>query len=69
MISVEFANEISSSTIACLHGCCSLISVVRMKRMIQTGDILDTVGNNHSIIVFAHTTVSMGVKLCMEVTL
>ena len=30
--------------------------------MMQTGDILDAVGNTHRILVFVHTTVSMEVK-------
>ena len=36
--------------------------------MMQTGDILDAVGNTHSILSFAQTTVSMEVNPSMEVT-
>ena len=59
---VDFSKALYSSTITRLNGCCSLFSVVRMKLMMQTGALLDAVGNNHIIIVFAQTTVRMEVK-------
>ena len=67
--SVDFANALSSSTLTCLRGCCSSMSIVRMKRMMRTGTILGAVGNNHSILVFSKTAVIMEVKPRMEVTL
>ena len=69
VISVEFDNALSSLTLTSLYGCCSLIIVVRMKRMIRKGALLDAVGNTHSILVFSHTTVIMEVKPLMKVTL
>ena len=51
-----------------LNGFCSLFNVVSMKGMIQTGDILDAVGNNHRVLVFEHTIAIMEVKPWMEVT-
>ena len=33
-----------------------------MKRMMQAGDFLDALGNNHNIIVLEYTTVSTEVK-------
>ena len=65
--SVEFYNALSSSTLMRLHGCCSFIIFVRMKRMMQTSDLLDAFGKTHSILVFVQTTVSMEVKPHMEV--
>ena len=38
-----------------------------MERMMRTGVSLDEVGNNHEIIVFAQTTVSMEVNPYAEV--
>ena len=67
--SVEFFKAPSSSTLTRLHGCCSLLSVFRKKRMMRTGACLDTVGNTHIILVFSHMTVSMEVNPWMEVTL
>ena len=65
----DFAKAPYISTIIRLHGCCLFFSVVRMRQMMWTGDSLDAVGNNHIIIVFAQTTVSMEVNPRMEVTL
>ena len=45
------------------------ISVFSMQRMMRTGDILDAVGNTHSILIFVHATGIMEVKPRMEVTL
>ena len=67
--SVEFANAISSSTLMRFHGYFSFISIVRMKKMMQTYALLDAVGKTHSILFFAETTVSMEVKQHIEVTL
>ena len=57
--SIDFSKAQYSSTLIRLRGCCSFFSVVRMKRMIRTGYLLDAVGNNHRIIFFAHMTVIM----------
>ena len=67
--SVEFYKAPYSLTLIRLHGCCSFFSVVRMKKMMRTWDLLDVVGNTHSIIVSAHTTEIMEVKTWMEVAL
>ena len=67
--SVEFSNALYSSTLTSLHGCCSFRSVVRMKRLMRTGALLDLVQNTYSILVFANTTVSTEVKPRMEVML
>ena len=67
--SVEFSKAIYSSTLISFHGCCSFLSIVKMNWMMQTGDLLDSVGNTHSILVFAQTTVSMGMNTRMETTL
>ena len=69
LTSVEFSKVPSSSTLICFHRCYSFFSVVRMKRMMRTGALLDAVGNTHSILVFAQTTVRMEVKPKIEVTL
>ena len=66
--SVEFAKAPSLSTLTRLHGCCSFFGVFRMKSMMLTGDFLDAVGNTHSILVFAQTTVSMEVNPRMGFT-
>ena len=65
LTSLQFANALSSSTRMSLHGCCSFISVVLIKQMMWIGALLNAVGNNHSILVFAQTTMSMEVKPCM----
>ena len=67
--SVEFLKAPFSPTLIRLNGCCSLLSVVRMKRIIRTGALLDAVGNTYIILVFAHTTMSMKVNPQTEVTL
>ena len=67
--SLEFLELLYSSNITRLHGCCSFRIVVRMKRMMHTGDFLGAVGNTHIIIVFAQITLIMEVKPQMEVTL
>ena len=67
--SVEFSKAIYSSTLISYHGCCSFLSIVKMNRMMQTGDLLNAVGNTHIILVFVHTTVSMGMNTRMEMTL
>ena len=64
--SVEVSKAPFSSTLTRLHGCYSLLSVVRMERMIRTGSLLYTVGKTHRIIVFADTTVIMEVNSHME---
>ena len=69
VISVEFSTVPSSSTLTILHGCCSLFYVVRMKRMMWSGDRLDAVGNNHIILVFSQTTVIMELNPQMELAL
>ena len=66
--SIEFSKAPSSSTLILLHGCCSLLSAVRMKQMMQIGGILDAVGNTHINIVFEQTTMSMEEKPWIEVT-
>ena len=66
---VDFSKALYSSTITRLNGCCSLFSIVRMKLMMQTGALLNAVGNNHIIIVFAQTTVRMEVKSQTKVML
>ena len=43
-------------------------NVVRMKRMVRTGDFLDAVVNNQSIILFEQTTVIMELNPHIEVT-
>ena len=67
--SVEFANAPYSSNLIHLHGCCSFFNVVRVKRMMRTWDFLDSVDNNHIIIVFVEMTVSMELNPRMKVTL
>ena len=67
--SVDFSKAPYLSTLTRLHGCCSLLAVIRMKRMIHTGDFLDAVGNIHSIIFFAQTAVSMEMNPQIEFTL
>ena len=49
VISVEFANALSSLNLTSLHRCYSLISFVRMKQMIRKGALLGAVGNTHTI--------------------
>ena len=66
---VEFSKALYSSTLTRFHGCFLFVSVVRMKWMMRTGNLLDAVGNTHSILVFLQNTVSMEVKSRMEVTL
>ena len=66
--SVEFSKAQYLTTLTHFHGCCSLFNVVRTKRMMRAGDILDEVGNNHRIIVFSHTKLIMKVNPWMEVT-
>ena len=66
---VEFANDLSLLILTRLHGCCLFICVVRIKLMTKIGTLLDVVGKNHIIIVFAQTTFSTEIKLCIEVTL
>ena len=68
VISVESSNALSSSNLTRLHGCCSFISVVRMKRMLRTCALLDAVGNTHRIIVFVQTNMSLEVNPRVEVT-
>ena len=67
--SVEFSKAPSSSTLIHFHGCCSFFSVVRMKHIMRTGSILDSVGDTHRILFFAQMAVSMEVNPRMEVTL
>ena len=67
--SVEITRAPSTSTLICLHECCSFSSAVRMKRMMHIGDCSDAVGNTHIILVFANTIVSMEMNSQMEVTL
>ena len=69
VISVEFSKSTYLLMTTRLHGYYSLLNVARMKKMIQTGDILDEVGKNQIIIVFSHTTVIMEVKPRTRVTL
>ena len=66
--SIYFYKAPSSSTLTRLHGCCSFFNVVRTKRIIGTGYLLDTVVNIQSLIVFVHTTVIMVVNPQTEVT-
>ena len=40
-----------------------------MNQIMHTGDMLDSVGNNHSIIIFYHTKLSMEVNPHMVFTL
>ena len=65
---VEFAKAQYSSTLTCLHGCCSLFNVVRIYQMMGTGDCLDVVGNTHIILFFSHKIGSTEVNQCTEVT-
>ena len=67
--SVEFSKALYSSTHTFLHGCFSLFNVVRTIQIILTGALLDEISNNHSIVVFSHTTLSMKVNPWTEVTL
>ena len=67
--SVDFSQAPSSSNLTRLHGCCSLVNSVIMKRMMQTVVRLGELGNTHSGIVFVHKTVSMEVNPRMKVTL
>ena len=66
---VDFSKATSSSTLTSLNGCFSLFNAVRMQRMMCIGDCLNVVGNTHTVILFAHTTVSIEVNQRMEVTL
>ena len=66
--SIDSANALSLSTLIRLDECCPLLSVVRTKRMMRTGAILDAVGNTHIIIVFAQATVRMEANTRTEVT-
>ena len=69
VVSVDFSKAKYSSTLTRFHICCSLFNVVRMNEIIRTGASLDSVGNNHSILVFAKTTGSIEVNPRIEVTL
>ena len=66
--SVDFSKAPSSSTLTCLHGCCSLLNVTGMKRVVHTRYCFDSVGNTHSVLIFSQKTVSMEVNPWMEVT-
>ena len=67
--SVEISRAPSSSYPISFHGCCSFFSFVRIKRMVQKGDILGAVGNIRSIVFFAQRKVSMELNPRMEVLL
>ena len=67
--SIEFFNEIHSSTLTCFHCCCEFVNVFRMKRMMRTGALLYSFENTHIILVFVQTTVSIEVKQWMKLTL
>ena len=51
--SAEFYKAPSSLTLTRFHGCCSFFSVVRMEFMLRIVDHLDTLVNNHIILVFS----------------
>ena len=60
--SIDSSKAPFSSNIIRLHGFCSLFSVVGMKRIMRTGDILVASGDTHIIIVLSQINVSMKVK-------
>ena len=62
LTSIYFTNAPSSSTLTCFNGCCLFLYVVRIKRMIRTGDRLDAVGKTHIILIFLLNTVRMYVE-------
>ena len=67
--SVDFSKAPSLSNLTSFHESCSLLNVVRMNQIMHTGDMLDSVGNNHSIIIFYHTKLIMEVNPHMVFTL
>ena len=64
---VEFANAPSSLTLTHLHRYFLFLNVVSMKRTVLTGDVLDAVLNTQSVLVLAHTTLSMKLNARVEV--